>query len=242
MYLSPSLLVCNINKPPKIEIIATISTVVVDVICIGLTTFKLRRKLNVGRIHQLLFRDGVIYLAIVVLVSGSLTGMLLTNLPDIIRVVLSPIHVVVLSISATRAQRTLRSEGAKMATGSRSAGGSLTNNSNSGSNHLSPRRRLSSNPAIIERGDYVYPLRPSAAATSSGQEDETFVSGLNGSGGGMRGVPHQQQQPFELRKMSDDALQNKYYTASHGRNPSVPPSPWSTPSMDKDGPRSPRFM
>lgn len=110
-----SLIVCDIKEPPKLEIIATLSTALVDIIVVGLTVFRLRNQLGQGRVHQLLFRDGIIYLLVVVAISAGLTGMLMSDLPFVQRVVLSPVHVASLSIAATRAQRALKAEGVKMA-------------------------------------------------------------------------------------------------------------------------------
>ncbi|CAO1616394.1 unnamed protein product [Parajaminaea phylloscopi] len=115
MKTSIGIIICDITEPSRLEIVATLSTMLIDAICIGLTAYKLRNKLQRGRVHQLLFRDGVIYLFIVVAVSGGLTGMILSDLPHIQRVILSPVHVAALSIAATRAQRALKAEGAKMA-------------------------------------------------------------------------------------------------------------------------------
>lgn len=116
-----------------------------------------------------------------------------------------------------------------MATSSRSGSNSL--GTSGGGGPPGHHRRLPSNAAaaaVAERGDYPY--RPSAQP-----EDDTIYSSEARS---MHRV-----QPFELRKLSEEATQKLYFNGTgHGRNTSVPPSPWSTPSMDKsEGPRSPRF-
>ncbi|CAO1621654.1 unnamed protein product [Sympodiomycopsis kandeliae] len=232
------LLVCNINDPPRIEVIATISTAVIDIICIGLTTYRLRRKLNAGRIHQLLFRDGVIYLAIVVLVSGSLTGMLLTDLPGITRVVLSPVHLAVLSITATRAQRSLRSEGAKLVNASRS-GGSNSLGTSGGPSAMTSPLQVKRQPLQPSHGDHLYSPRPQPHAMTDDETNYGYSEELKRSPAKMH--------PFELRKLSEEATQKLYgpgagHGPQHERHGSASTTPWSTPSTDVEIGKSPRFF
>lgn len=102
------LLYCQLEQPSKWESIQFFITTLCDTIIIGLTVVKLRQNPRTSRVQQLLYRDGIIYYLLVVIISIATAALVLADLAPLLAVLTSPIHAAVVAITSTRAYRNLK--------------------------------------------------------------------------------------------------------------------------------------